>query len=110
MMTRIEKNRFRLKALAEKGSYRFSVFRSNKHVYAQIIDEKGLTIASSSSSSKNCVVYSKNKTEKGSWVGNDIVSKLKDKSIKVYFDRGGYAYHGVVKAVAEAARSAGLGF
>ena len=78
---------------------RLSVFRSNKYIYAQVInDEKGVTLASA-------------KGENPTAVGETVAKNaLKAKVIKVVFDRGKYQYHGKVKALAEAARSAGLQF
>jgi large subunit ribosomal protein L18 len=109
-MKRAQRTRYRLAKNAPANSYRFSVFRSNNHVYAQIMDPSGTTVASSNSAAKTCPVYSECKMKKGEWIGKDIAAKFKDKSAKIYFDRGQYAYHGVIKAIAEAARSAGLGF
>ena len=88
---------------------RLSVFRSSKNIYAQIIDDgKGITIASASSleSSQN---FSGSNTEGASKIGALIADRALKKGVKsVVFDRGGYKYHGRVKALAEAARSAGL--
>ena len=88
---------------------RLCVFRSNTAIYAQLIDDvKGVTIASSSSlelKAKN------NNLEAAAAVGKDIAEKAKKAKIKtVVFDRGGYLYHGRVKALAEAARENGLEF
>ena len=87
---------------------RLNVFRSNSNIFAQIIDdEKGTTLVSSSSQSlkiKNGV-----NVEGAKLVGKDIAEKCKKAKItKVVFDRGGYLYHGRVKALAEAARENGL--
>jgi large subunit ribosomal protein L18 len=78
---------------------RLSVFRSNKFIYSQIInDEKGITLAAA-------------KGEDAVKVGEEIAKKAKTKKIvKVVFDKGGFAYHGKVKALAEAARAGGLEF
>ena len=90
---------------------RLSVFRSSKNIYAQIIDDgKGITIVSASSleSSQN---FSGSNTEGASKIGALIADRALKKGVKsVVFDRGGYKYHGRVKALAEAARSAGLKF
>ena len=88
---------------------RLNVFRSNKEIYAQVIDDvKGVTLVSSSS--KNLKVNGGN-TEGATAVGKDIAEKCKNKKIeKVVFDRGGYLYHGRVEALAEAARENGLEF
>jgi large subunit ribosomal protein L18 len=91
---------------------RLSVFRSNKHIYAQIIDSKG-TVLASSSDLKGLNVKDKklNKTEMAFVVGEEIAKKaLKKKISKVVFDRGGYKYHGRVKAIADGARKGGLNF
>jgi len=91
---------------------RLSVFRSNKHIYVQIIDGKGVVLVSSSDLKK---LSNKNqkltKTETAFLVGEEIAKKaLKKKINDVVFDRGGYKYHGRVKAIAEGARKGGLNF
>ena len=88
---------------------RLNVFRSNKGIYAQVIDDvNGITLVSSSS--KELKVSGGN-IESAKAVGKDIATKCKAKKIeKVVFDRGGYLYHGRVKALAEAAREGGLEF
>lgn len=111
-----EKRHYRLrrflKGTAERP--RLAVFRSNKHIYAQIIDDTvGQTIASASTKEKALA-----STLKATWnveaataVGTAVAKKALEKGIsKVVFDRGGYIYHGKVKALAEAAREAGLEF
>jgi len=89
---------------------RLAVFRSIKHIYAQVIDDtKGHTMAAASSSEKD----SKNggNVAGAKEVGKLVAERAKDKGIRaVVFDRGGYQYHGRVKALAEAAREAGLEF
>ena len=91
---------------------RFSVFRSNTEIYAQLIDDSsGVTLASASSKDKDIQAQKVNKTEKGKLVGASIARKASDIGLKdVIFDRGGYLYHGRVKAVADAAREGGLKF
>lgn len=91
----------RAKIRSTKKMPRLCIFRSNKYIYAQLIDdEAGKTLASASSELK-----------KADKVGKDISSKAKDLKIeKVVFDRGGYKYHGRVKAVADEARKGGLKF
>lgn len=91
---------------------RLSVFRSNTDIYAQLIDDsKGVTIASASSKQKDIAAQKGPKTEKSKLVGAAIAAKAKDLGITtVVFDRGGYIYHGRVKAVAEGAREGGLDF
>jgi large subunit ribosomal protein L18 len=91
---------------------RLSVFRSNSDIYVQLInDADGLTIASASSKDKDIKAQKANKTDKSKLVGTAIARKANDLGIKdVVFDRGGYIYHGRVKAVAEGAREGGLVF
>jgi len=91
---------------------RLSVFRSNSDIYVQLInDADGLTIASASSKDKDIQAQKVNKTDKSKLVGTAIARKANDLGIKdVVFDRGGYIYHGRVKAVAEGAREGGLVF
>ena len=90
---------------------RLNVFRSSKHIYAQIIDDvKGVTLCSASSMSKDFDGNGGNK-EGARKVGEMIAKAAADKGIEnVVFDRGGYIYHGKVAALAEAARTAGLEF
>lgn len=118
--------RIRNKVLGNPERPRLNVFRSSKHIYCQIIDDtKGATVVSASTFDKdtNTVVSTaKKKTEKGQKpdgkkieaaksVGVAIAKKAIEKGIKkVVFDRGGYLYHGRVKALADAAREAGLEF
>ncbi|MCS7228875.1 MAG: 50S ribosomal protein L18 [Candidatus Kryptonium sp.] len=94
---------------------RLSVYRSLKHIYAQIIDDtKGHTLVAMSSLSKEIadqVKNAKTKTEVSKIVGLALAKKALEKGItKVVFDRNGYKYHGRVKALAEAAREGGLVF
>ena len=88
---------------------RLAVFRSSEHIYAQVVDDvKRITLASASDLSLKDKMT---KTERASAVGKMVAGKaIKVKIKKVSFDRGGFAYHGRVKALAEAARSAGLEF
>lgn len=93
---------------------RLSVFRSSKHIYAQIIDDtKGVTLAAASTLDRD--IKSKVKTgadcEAATEVGKSIAARAKENGIdQVVFDRGGYLYHGRVKALADGAREAGLKF
>jgi large subunit ribosomal protein L18 len=91
---------------------RFSVFRSNKQIYAQIIDDlSGKTLAYASSLDKDIASATGTKSEKAAMVGKLIADKAKAINIEsVVFDRSGYLYHGRVKSVAEAAREGGLKF
>jgi large subunit ribosomal protein L18 len=90
---------------------RLSVFRSNKETYVQLIDDTaGVTIAAASTRDKD---FARNgtKSEQGKSVGTILAKKAAEKGItEVVFDRGGYLYHGRVKAVAEGAREGGLKF
>lgn len=87
---------------------RLSVYRSSKHIYAQIIDDsKGVTVASASSAG----LVGGSKTDTASAVGKALAEAAAAKGVKqVVFDRGQYRYHGRVKALAEAAREGGLDF
>ena len=89
---------------------RLSVHISNKHISAQVIDDQaGKTLAYVSTVSSKAVKG--NMTERAAWVGEEVAKKAKAAKVKtVVFDRGGYLYHGRVKALAEGAREAGLKF
>ena len=110
---RVKRNRFNLQKKKDPNVFRLAVNRSNKNIYAQIINDStdgGCTIVAYAST-----IEKENKLENGSNVdaakaiGKRIAEKAKKLKIKqVVFDRGGYRYHGRVKAVAEAAREAGL--
>jgi large subunit ribosomal protein L18 len=93
---------------------RLSVFRSLNHIYAQIIDDSvGVTLASASTviPDMKLEVDSKKKTELAKLVGAQVAKEAMGKGItQVVFDRGGYRYHGRVKALADGAREAGLKF
>ena len=104
--------RIRRKISGASAKPRLSVFRSNSDIYVQLInDENGTTLASASSREKDIVAQKVNKVDKSKLVGAAIAKKATELGIKdVVFDRGGYIYHGRVKAVAEGAREAGLLF
>ncbi len=106
--------RIRKKVFGKEQRLRFSVYRSLSHIYAQIIDDnKGYTVVSASSLDNSFKDLKKNKgnIKTAKDVGSLIAQRAKEKGIKkVVFDRGGYLYHGRVKALAEAAREAGLEF
>lgn len=104
------KRRVRKKIRGSAERPRLSVFRSLKHIYAQVIDDDaGVTIAAASTVEK--VIEGKDKTERAWQVGEAVAKRCAEKGVKaVVFDRGGYLYHGRVKAVAEGARKAGLEF
>jgi large subunit ribosomal protein L18 len=91
---------------------RLSVYRSNKCIYAQLIDDvNGVTLLSASSRDKGVNVDGLNKSEAAKVVGETVAKKALDAGIdSVSFDRGGYLYHGRVKSLAEGARSGGLKF
>ena len=116
-LTKIER-RNRIKSRVRKivtGSAerpRLSVFRSNKEIYAQLIDDNNATtLAAASSVEKEIAGESGNKTEKAALVGKLLAKKAKEAGIEnVVFDRNGYLYHGRVKQLADAAREGGLKF
>ena len=106
------KIRNRFSGTAERP--RLAVFRSNNHVYAQVIDDvAGKTLVSASTLEKDIKAELKNTddTDAATKVGEVVAKRALEKGIKtVVFDRGGYIYHGKVKALADAAREAGLEF
>lgn len=112
----LRRNRIRRRARAKiRGTAerpRLSVFRSNKQIYAQIIDDdNGQTLASCSSRIKDLSLQPLSKIEQSSQVGKKLAELAKEKGIDaVIFDRGGYKYHGRVKALADGAREGGLRF
>jgi large subunit ribosomal protein L18 len=91
---------------------RLNVYRSNNHIYAQIIDDvNGVTLASASTLDKELTVNGTGNIEAAKLVGGLVAKRATEKGVtEVVFDRGGYLYHGRVKALAEAAREAGLQF
>ena len=91
---------------------RMTVYRSNRQIYVQLVDDvTGQTIASASSKEKEIAKQKVNKIDQAKLVGKRIAEKAKEKGIKaVVFDRNGFLYHGRVKEVAEGARAAGLKF
>ncbi len=95
-----------------QGRVRLSVFRSGKHIYAQLIDDgKGVTLAHASSLDKELKVKNGGTADVAQKVGELIAKRAKDAKVnEVVFDRGAYLYHGRVKALAEGARSGGLEF
>lgn len=120
MIKKINKNEIRVKRHRRVRSSiagtparpRLSVYRSTAHIYAQIIDDvNGKTLAASSTIAKGMDVKGKSKTEAAVAVGADVAKKAAAAGVaEVVFDRGGYLYTGRVKALAEAAREAGLKF
>ena len=91
---------------------RLNVFRSNQNIYAQVIDDlNAVTIASASTLDKEVSVESGSNVEAAKLVGELVAKRAIEKGVKsVVFDRGGYLYHGRVKALADAARESGLEF
>ena len=106
------KYRIRKKISGVAAKPRLSVFRSNSDIYAQLIDDNsGVTLAAASSRQKDIQAQKSPKIDKSKLVGAAIATKAKELGITtVVFDRGGYIYHGRVKAVAEGAREGGLLF
>ena len=94
------------------GRPRLSVFRSSKHIYAQVIDDVlGRTLASASSMDKEFSSAKCSDKDAAALVGKQVAERAKQAGVvDVVFDRGGYIYHGRVKALADAAREAGLNF
>lgn len=106
--------RIRRQTVGRSARPRLSVFRSVKHTYAQIVDDaKGMTLVAASTLDPELrdALKGKKRTEAGNLVGDLIAKRALAKGItQVVFDRGGYLYHGRVKALADAARKAGLQF
>jgi len=92
------------------GRLRLSVHRSNKNISVQLIDDvKGVTLASASSLEKDLGIVGKNNVEAAAKVGSAIAERAKKAGVDTaYFDRGGFLFHGKVKALADAAREGGL--
>ena len=103
--------RNKLKAMAN-GRARLSVHRSGKNISVQLIDDvKGVTIAAASTLEKDLGVVGKNNVEAAAKIGAAIAERAKKAGIEeVIFDRGGFLFHGKVKALADAAREGGLKF
>ena len=108
------KKRIRKKVLGSENRPRLSVFRSARHIYAQIIDDTdGKTLVAASSVEKSVKEHPafENKVAQAVFIGKLIGERAKEKGIdKVVFDRNGFLYHGRVKAVSDGAREAGLSF
>jgi len=98
----------------DKTKLRLSVFKSLSHIYAQVIDDtNNKTLASESTLSKEFKAMNKNggNIEAAKWVGNSLGKKAVEKGIKeVYCDRGGFIYHGRIKALADSVRETGVKF
>ncbi|WP_104735699.1 50S ribosomal protein L18 [Hanstruepera ponticola] len=106
------KNRVRKIVSGTEARPRLSVFRSNKEIYAQIVDDvTGKTISAASSRDKDISSAKGTKTEVAALVGKAVAEKALKAGVEtIAFDRGGYLYHGRVKSLAEGAREAGLKF
>ncbi len=106
------KKRIRKVVTGDAQNPRLSVFRSNKQIYAQLIDDTtGKTIVASSSKVKEIADQKVNKIEQARLVGKSLAEKATSAGLStVRFDRNGYLYHGRIKSLADAAREAGLNF
>lgn len=108
------RRRIRKKIAGTAEKPRLSVYKSSKHVYAQLInDEAGITMAAASSRSKNLkdALEGKSRMEMAELVGESLAKTAVENGVsKVVFDRSGYKYHGIVKQLAEGARKGGLQF
>lgn len=106
------KNRIRKVVSGTESRPRLTVFRSNKEIYAQVVnDVTGVTIAAASSRDKDIAKSKGNKTEVAALVGKTVAEKAIKAGVEtISFDRGGYLYHGRVKSLADGAREAGLKF
>ena len=110
MKDRKERVRYKSKKVSKRN--RLSVFRSNNHLYVHLIDDSiGIPLASASSLEKSIKDKKLQRKEIAAIIGKNIAKKIISKGIdKVAFDRGKYKYHGLIKIIAEAARSEGLNF
>ena len=103
--------RNKIKAMSN-GRMRLSVHRSSKNISVQLIDDvKGVTVASASTLEKDLGLIGKNNVEAAAKIGAAIAERAKKAGVEdVYFDRGGFLFHGKIKALADAAREGGLKF
>ena len=108
---RLLRNRYKLKSV-NSDRFRITIFKSSKNISAQIVDDKiRKTIVSASSNEKDLKKEKRNKTDLSKLIGETLAKRAVEKKInKVYFDRGGYKYHGRVKAFADSLRKNGLDF
>tara|TARA_Y100000996_G_scaffold102344_1_gene74528 strand:- start:73 stop:408 length:336 start_codon:yes stop_codon:yes gene_type:complete len=106
------KKRVRYKLKKVSSRKRLTVFRSNKHLYAQVIDDSvGKTLASASTKEKNIDIDNKDRKSLAEIIGKNIAQRSIEKGIKeVAFDKGKYKYHGLIKILADSARTEGLIF
>jgi large subunit ribosomal protein L18 len=104
--------RIRRKVKGDAERPRLAVYRSLNHIYAQVIDDRqGRTLASASTAEKSAPVKGGGNVAAAKTIGELVAKRALDKGVKkVVFDRGGYLYHGRIKALADAARAAGLEF
>lgn len=109
-LRRQNRTRYKLKKVTDRK--RLTVFKSNNHIYAQIInDDIGKTLVSASSMEKSIKSEKKTKKEMAELIGSEIAKRSIENGIKeVAFDKGKYKYHGLIKILAEAARANGLNF
>ena len=107
---RTKRVRYKLKKVSSRN--RLSVFRSNNHIYVQLIDDtKGITIASASTIEKDLVKSDSGRKELAKIVGKKIAERSIAKGVRdVAFDKGKYKYHGLIKILADSARTEGLNF
>ena len=107
---RTKRTRYKLKKVSNRK--RLTVFRSNKHLYAQVIDDSvGKTLASASTKEKNIDIDNKDRKSLAEIIGKNIAQRSIEKGIKeVAFDKGKYKYHGLIKILADSARTEGLIF
>ena len=107
---RQDRTRYKLKKVTDRK--RLSVFKSNNHIYAQIInDDMGVTLASASSVEKEIRSKTQTRKELAEKIGTEIAKRSIENGVKdVAFDKGKYKYHGIIRILAEAARAAGLNF
>jgi large subunit ribosomal protein L18 len=105
-------DRIRLRLEGTESRPRLAVFRSNIHIYAQIIDDSsGRTLATASTLEKELRSSGSTKTEEAAVVGRLVAERAKSAGVeRVVFDRAGFRYHGRIKSLADAAREAGLDF
>ena len=107
---RQNRTRYKLKKVSDRK--RLSVFKSNNHIYAQVInDTEGVTLASASSVEKIMKSEKITRKELAEKIGSEIAKRSIEKGVKeVAFDKGKYKYHGIIKILADAARAGGLNF
>lgn len=107
---RTKRTRYKLKKVSDRN--RLTVFKSNNHLYAQVIDDsKGHTLASASSLESDIIKEESDRKKIADLIGRNIAKRSLAKGVvKVAFDKGKYKYHGLIKILAESARSEGLNF